>query len=146
MNMWQMRHSVSHVRLNKEFLESCGEVDVLALYKARPMGVVARPVPLKEYAASQERSDISSVSSRVASSLSTQQKARESPVIAISTASKISGTWKASSSRWCNLSSCAGNARIARLEGNGRRSKSECMSYVTVKTRREHTVMVVHLT
>ena len=48
MNMWQIRHSVSHVRLNKAFLESTGEADVFALCKARPMGIVARPVPLEE--------------------------------------------------------------------------------------------------
>ena len=45
---WQMRHSVSHVRLNNEFLESNEDVDLVALSKSRPLRTVARPVSLRE--------------------------------------------------------------------------------------------------
>lgn len=34
---WQMRHSVSHVRLNNEFLESNEDIDLVVLSTLRPL-------------------------------------------------------------------------------------------------------------
>jgi hypothetical protein len=45
---WQMRHSVSHVRLNKEFLESGEEVDLLVLSAVRSPRDLAGLISSKE--------------------------------------------------------------------------------------------------
>ena len=45
---WQMRHSVSHVRLYREFLESGGNLDLLALSTAIPLRAVANALSLGE--------------------------------------------------------------------------------------------------